>query len=185
MQNAKKVFVNTLFLYGKSIFTLVFAIISTRVVLSALGTEDFGLFNLLAGIILMLSFLNGAMTVTTQRFLSFYIGKGEANKSKDLFRTSIAMHIIIGGIVVILLESIRLYLFNSLINIPSNRIYHAEILYQFMIISTFITISAVPFDSVINAHEDMLFDSIVGVIESFLKMCIAFFLISTIFDKLA
>lgn len=184
MKAAHKVFYNTGFLYGKVVITMLIALFSTRLILKSLGTEDFGIFNLLAGVILMLSFLNGAMTVTTQRYLSFSLGKGESEKNKAVFQTSILLHLVIGLAVVALLEIAGLFLFDGWLNIPAERMATARYIFHFMVISTFFTINAVPYDAAINANEDLLFDSLTGIMEAVMKLGIAWYLLYTPFDKL-
>lgn len=184
MTTAKKVFFNTVFLYIKMLISMFVLLYSTRIVLKALGTEDFGIFNLVAGVIAMLSFLNAAMTVSTQRYMSFNLGAGKLDKLKTVFQTSVQLHLIIGILVVIGLELCGLFLFNGFLNIPEDRIYAAKMIYHFMVLSTFFTINAVPYDAAINSHEDMLFDSIVGIIEVLVRLSIAIYLLYTGFDKL-
>ncbi|RZJ99872.1 MAG: hypothetical protein EOO43_25640, partial [Flavobacterium sp.] len=184
MKSANKVFYNTGFLYGKLLITIFIALFSTRIVLKSLGTEDFGIFNLLAGVIAMLSFLNGAMTITTQRYLSFYLGKGESQKNAEVFKTSITLHLVIGIVIVILLEVLGFFVFDGWLNISSVKIPEAKAVYHFMVISTFFTINAVPYDAAITANEDLLFDSIIGIFEAILKLVIAFYLLYTDYSKL-
>lgn len=184
MHDAKKVILNTGFLYGKMVISISIALYSTRIVLNALGIADFGIFNLVGGVIAMLSFLNLAMTTSTQRFMSFYLGAGNAHKLNDIFRSSFLLHFIIGSIVVVVLEIASFFLFNGFLKIPIERVETAKTIYHFMVISTFFTINAVPYDAVINAHENMFFDAITGVLESFLKLGIAILLLYTGFDKL-
>jgi O-antigen/teichoic acid export membrane protein len=184
MQNAKKVILNTGFLYGKMVISIFIALYSTRIVLSALGVADFGIFNLVGGVIAMLSFLNLAMTTSTQRFMSYYLGAGDGGKLNEIFRSSFLLHFIIGVLVVILLEIASFFLFDGFLKIPFDRLDTAKTIYHFMVISTFFTINAVPYDAVINAHENMLFDALTGIFESFLKLGIAFSLLYNGFDKL-
>ena len=96
MDSNKRIFFNTVVLYGKMLITMVFTLLSTRWILEALGTNDFGLYSLVAGIIAMLSFLNTAMAVGTQRNLSFDIGKNDADGLKTTFLCSIVIHIVLG-----------------------------------------------------------------------------------------
>lgn len=184
MYSAKKVILNTEFLYGKMLISMVVILYSTRLVLNSLGVEDFGIFNLVAGVIAMLSFLNAAMTASTQRFLSYYLGAGDQNKLKLIFQSSIILHLLIGLLVVIILEVAGLFLFHGILNIPAPRIAAAKMLFHFMVVSTFFTINAVPYDSAINAHEDFLFDALTGIFETFLRLGIAIWIIYTEFDKL-
>lgn len=184
MKAAKKVFYNTGFLYGKLIISMLIALYSTRIILKSLGAADFGVFSLIAGVIAMLSFLNGAMTVTTQRYMSHSLGGGEPEKIKEVFRTSVTLHLMIGLLMVLVLELIGLFLFDGWLNIPADRISAAKTIFQFMIVSTFFTINAVPYDAAINAHEDLLFDSVTGILEAVTKLLIAVYLTYTSFDKL-
>ena len=184
MNSTKRIIINTFFLYGKMAITITVALFSTRIVLNELGVVDFGIFNLVAGVIGMLSFLNAAISASTQRYLSFYLGSGKINKLKAIFNSSILLHLVIGLVVVVLLEIGGVLLFNGILDIPVIRINTAKIIFHFIVISTFFTINSVPFDAVINAHENMLFDAIVGILESLGKLSIAIWLIYTDYDRL-
>jgi O-antigen/teichoic acid export membrane protein len=184
MESANRVVKNTGFLYVKILITIFISLYSTRLILNALGEVNFGIFNLVGGVIGMLYFINGAMIIATQRYLSFYLGAGDIKKLKAVFSSSVILHLIIGSIVVILLEVAGLFLFNGSLNIPPDRIGTAKIVFHFMVVSTFFTINAVPFDASINSHENMLFDALLGILESLLKLGIAVCLLSTLYDKL-
>lgn len=184
MKSANRVILNTGFLYGKVIITIFIALYSTRLILNALGEVDFGIFNLIGGVIAMLSFINGSMIIATQRYLSISLGAGDMDRLKDVFRSSVLLHLIISAAIVLLLEIGGLFLFHGALNIPADRIRTAKIIYHFMVISTFFTINAVPYDASINTHENMLFDAIIGIFESLIKLGIAIWLIYTNIDKL-
>jgi Na+-driven multidrug efflux pump len=184
MNQAKRVAKNTGILYIRMAITIFISLYVTRLVLAALGTEDFGTFNLVGGAIAMLVFLNNAMTTASQRFMSFEQGAGNREKQKNIFNVSVLLHFIIAIAVIILLKIAGYFLFNGILEINPERIHSAERVYQFLIISTFFTIISVPYDAVINAHENMLFVAVTGVLQSFLKLGIAFFITYTVFDKL-
>src|SRR5450759_4749532 len=112
MQPANRVVINTGFLYGKMLITMFISLYSTRLILNALGVVNYGIFNLVGGVIAMLSFLNGAMAVATQRYLSFNLGAGETQKLKSVFNSSVVLHLVIGLIIVLLLEFGGVLLFN-------------------------------------------------------------------------
>lgn len=173
MRAANRVIFNTGILYTKMLITMGITLYSTRLVLNALGASDYGIFNLIAGVIAMLSFLNTAMTVSTQRYLSFHQGTGNFEMQKKVFTNSWALHIIIGAIVMILLLVLEPFLFGGFLNIPVDRIPTAKAIYYFMSISVFFTIISVPFTASLNAHENMLWIAIVNIIESFIKLGIA------------
>ena len=132
----------------------------------------------------MLIFLNAAMTQASQRFMSYAHGKGDDTTQKSIFNISFVLHLAIGLLAVMLLEIIGPFLFDSTLKIDPNRIDAAKTIYQFMIVSTFFTIISVPYDAVINAHENMLFVALLGIIESFLKLGIAFYVTQVLADKL-
>ena len=184
MRDAQRVAMNTGFLYAKMVITIFISLYSTRLVLKALGVEDYGIFALIGGVIGMLSFLNGAMTTATQRFFSFSLGSKDEKKLKDVFNISVIIHLVIGLLIVLILEIGGAYLFNGILNIPADRVSSAKIVFHFMVVSTFFTINAVPYTAAINAHENMLLDSLVGIFESFVKLGIAIFLLKTNSDRL-
>lgn len=173
MKTANRVFLNTGILYAKMLITVGATLYSTRLVLESLGASDYGIYNLVAGVIAMLSFLNIAMTVSTQRYLSFHQGSGNFEMQKKIFVNSWILHIGIGmGVVLILLALVPL-LFEGFLNIPIERISTAKGLYYFMVISVFFTIISVPFTASLSAHENMLWIAIVNIIEAFSKLGIA------------
>jgi len=152
--------------------------------LSALGGVDYGIFNLIAGVIAMLAFLNTAMATSTQRYLSFHQGRKDPDMLKKIFSNSVTLHLLIGLCIVIGLEIAGFFLFDGFLNIPSSRIGSARILYHFMIGSVFFSIILVPFISSLNANENMLWIALVSIIEVLLKLLIAIFLLNLKGDKL-
>jgi len=184
MQPAKRVIKNTGFLYGKMLITIFISLYSTRLILNALGVVDYGIFNLIGGVIGMLSFINGAMIIATSRYLSISLGAGDMQKMKSVFSSSVLLHLIISLIIVLLLEVGGIFLFNGILNIPTERIGTAKVIFHFMVISTFFTINAVPYYASINSHENMLVDALLGIFESVMKLGIAFWLVYSKFDKL-
>lgn len=184
MRSANKVILNTGILYGRMLITMGLSLYTTRLVLNALGVLDFGIFNLIAGVIAMLSFLNAAMGVSTQRYFSFHQGKKDIVMQKKVFLNSLILHVIIGVVIIAGLEIAGLYIFDGFLKIPESRISSAITIYHFMSATVFFTVIAVPFTAVLNAHEDMLWISIVGIIETVLRMGIAFLLLIISSDKL-
>ncbi|MDR0603325.1 MAG: hypothetical protein LBG80_03370 [Bacteroidales bacterium] len=173
---SKKIIMNTGILYAKMLVTMGISLYSTRVVLNALGETDYGIFSLIFGIITMLSFLNAAMTTSTQRYLSFYQGKGDVLMQNKIFVNSWVLHILTGFIVVVLLEIIVPFLFDGFLNIPEERVSTAKAVYHFMTVSVFFTIISAPFTASLNAHENMLWIAIIYILEVSFKLVIALFL---------
>ncbi len=184
MQAANKVALNTGILYGRMLFTMAISLYATRLVLNALGSTDYGIFNLVAGVIAMLSFLNAAMTTSTQRFLSYYQGKMDREMQRKVFANSLLLHIAIGLFLVLVLELCGLFLFDGFLNIPLDRIAEAKTIYHFMSATVFFTVVAVPFNGSLIAHENMLWIAIVNILETLLKLAIAIALLHISKDKL-
>lgn len=164
--------------------TMFISLYITRLILNSLGASDFGIFNIVGGAISMLAFLSGSMAAATQRFMSYAEGENNEGKKIVIFNTSIVLHLIIAFSVGVLLEIGALFLFDGILNIPENRISSAKIIYHCAVLSTMFTILTVPYDAVINAHENMLYYAAVGVFESMLKLATAFIVVYTLSDKL-
>ncbi|MBO9152048.1 oligosaccharide flippase family protein [Chitinophaga sp. GCM10012297] len=173
MQAANRVVLNTGFLYGKMLITMLIALYATRLVLNGLGAVDYGIFNLVAGIVAMLSFLNSSMTLSTQRYMSFFLGSGDLLQLKKAFNSGIWLHLFISVTVVGLLELSGIYLFGHVLNIPADRVTAAHTIFHFMTASAFFTIVSVPYDAMINTHENMLLLAVLGIVESLVKLGLA------------
>lgn len=166
---------------GVSVFVSLY---TTRLVLEALGASDFGLYNIVGGSILLLGFLNDTMSNVSQRFMSYEEGRGDDENKKRIFNVSVVLHLIIAIVTCILLLSVMGILFNGVLTIQQERINAAKIVYLSLVISTFFTITNSPYDAVLNAHENMLYYSLVGVFEAFLKLTVALVCVYSIYDKL-
>lgn len=184
MQAANRVVLNTGALYGRMLITIFISLYSTRLVLNALGAQDYGIFNLVGGVIAMLSFLNMAMTISTQRYMSFHIGAGDMEKLKKVFNSSILLHFIMGITLVALFELVGIYAFDHVLNMPADRIATAKTIFHFMVVSTFFTIASVPYDATLIARENMPVIAILGVFEGLSKLAIAISLLYIAGDKL-
>ena len=184
MQAAHRVAKNTGILYARMAITVFISLYATRLVLAALGVADFGLFNVVGGVIAMLGFLNSSMAAATQRFMSFAQGAGDLEKVKRIFNMSTVLHAGIAVLMVLVLEIAGYFFFNGILNIAPDRLEVAKIIYHFMVASTFFTVLSVPYEAVITSHENMLFYAILGIIEALLKLGIAFYITYSSFDHL-
>lgn len=184
MQAAHRVAKNTGILYIRMAITVFISLYATRLVLAALGVEDFGIFNVVGGAIAMLTFLNNAMTTATQRFMSYAEGEGNTEKQKNIFNVSMVLHLVTAVLVVLILEIAGYFLFNGILKIQPDRMEAAKMIYHFLVVSTFFTIVSVPYDAVINAHENMFMVAILGIIEAVIKLGIAIYITYATSDKL-
>lgn len=183
-RNNKRIAKNTLFLYIRMLFIMAINLYISRVVLNALGVEDFGIYNVVGGVVLMFSFLNGAMAVGTQRFLSYELGAENISQLNKVFNVAIFIHFFIGLAVIILAETVGLWFFNTQMNIPDARIDAARWVYQFAIFSFFLSVVQVPYIATIIAHEKMNVYACIGIFEVFLKLGVALVLSCVVLDKL-
>ncbi len=181
---ANRVIKNTGYLYAKMGITMFISLYTTRLILNSLGASDFGIFNIVGGAIAMLGFLNAAMAGATQRFMSYCEGEGDKEKQKSIFNISLVLHFFIALLLGIVLWIAGYFFFNGILNIPADRIFAAKVIYGSLIVSTLFTVMTVPYDAVMNAHENMKYYAVVGIIESILKLAVAFAVVYTSSDKL-
>lgn len=184
MNSKNRIVVNTAILYFKLIFEIIVNLYSTRLILNAMGVEDFGIVNLISGIVALLSFFQNSLTISTQRFLSVNIGKHDILSQQKIFNTGVFIHLILGVIIVVVLELITPLVFGSYIQIPPVRLLSSQILYQLTIIGTFLVIITVPYDASLNAHENMLMYSIACISESLIRLVGAIIILNYHNDKL-
>lgn len=180
----KRIAKNTLMLYFRQILIMIVSLYTVRVVLNTLGAEDYGIYNVVAGVVVLFSFVNNAMATSTQRFLNFNLGKEDTEKTQQTYSSSLLIHIGIALIFVILAETVGLWFVNTKLNIPLERHCSAMWCYQFSIITTVFNILRVPYNAVIIAYEKMSFFAWVSIVEAVLKLLVVYLLIISPFDKL-
>ena len=173
MTAVKKVIINITTLYGKIIINAFVALLTTSILLSTLGESDYGLFSLITGVVVMLSFLNSALLSSTQRFLSIAIGQKDIKQQQLVFNSSLILHIAMAMLFIILFKAIQPLLFNGFLNIPEDKEAVAIQAYNVIIWIMVITFLTVPYDAVINAREDMWFFAVVDIVMSLLKLAAA------------
>jgi O-antigen/teichoic acid export membrane protein len=159
-------------------------IYASRVVLNTLGVEDYGIYNIVGGIVAMFGFLRSSMSGATSRFLTFELGRGDNERLKKTFSATLTVHFIIAGIILILGETIGLWWLENKLVVPVERLNAARWVYQFSIISSIITITQVSYNATIIAHEKMNVYAYVEILNSLLKLAILFIIIIWKFDKL-
>ena len=182
--NNKRVAKNTLFLYFRMILIMLVTLYTSRVVLAQLGIKDYGIYNVVGGVVTMFAFLNNCMTTSTQRFMTFELGKGNVQKLKDVFAASLNIHIAIALAVVLLAETIGLWFVNYKLVIPADRLVAANWVFQFAILSFCVNVIQVPYNAVLIAHEKMSVYAYISIVEAVLKLGIVYLLSISPFDKL-
>ncbi len=182
--NNKRIAKNTLFLYFRMLFIMAISLYTSRVVLNVLSIEDFGIYNVVGGIVGMFSFINGAMTAGTQRYLNFAIGIDDFTQTKKVFNTCINIHSIFAGFIILLAETIGLWFFYTQMNIPDSRMTAAFWVYQCSIATTCIMVISVPYNAIIIAHERMNVFAYISIVEVVCKLAIVFLLLAGNADRL-
>jgi O-antigen/teichoic acid export membrane protein len=157
---------------------------TVRVVLKTLGTVDYGIYNVVGGIVVMFSFFSNTMASASQRFFAFELGRNDIPQLKKTFSLTITIYTIIAVIVLLLAETLGLWLLNTQMVIPAERIEAANWIYQFSILSFLITIMTIPFNAAIIAHENMKVYAYISIVEVVLKLLIVYILVYFSFDKL-
>lgn len=170
MQPSKRIAVNTFAQYVRTIINLILTLYSSRLVLSTLGVEDYGIYSLVAGVVSLLSFLTNSLVGSTQRFLSVSQGKGDMDNLKVVFGNSLLLHILLGAIITLVLEAITPFIFDGFLNIPDNRTKVATILYQQVIWMVYISFIASPYKALLVSRENIVYTSAVDVIDGILKV---------------
>ena len=184
MQASNRIIANTLAQYIRTILNMVLSLYSSRLVLDILGISDYGIYSLVAGIVSMLSFLTNSLVGSTQRFLSVSQGKGDIPKLKEVFSNSLIIHIGLGAVISVILEICGPLLFNGFLNIPTGREKIANILYQQVIWMVYISFIASPFRALLVSRENILYTSIIDVLDGILKVVLVMLLPFASSDKL-
>lgn len=166
----KRIAKNTMFLYLRMIVSIAVNLYTIRLLWKVLGIDNYGIYNVVGGIVLMFAFLNNAMIASSQRFISFALGKGDKVGLQKTFSISVVVHVFLAIGILILAESIGLWFLNVRMNIPEARMYAANWVYQCSIAAFMINIVSVPYNACIVAHEHMKIYGYFGIIEVLLKL---------------
>ena len=183
-ENNKRIAKNTMMLYFRMLLTMGVSLYTSRVVLNTLGVQDYGIYNIVGGVIVMFGFLNSSMSGATSRFLTFELGLGDYEKLKKTFSAALTVHFIIAGIILILGETIGLWWLETKLVIPPDRMIATRWVYQLSILSTIFNITQVPYNATIIAHERMGVFALVEIINKLLQLGIVFLLLIGNFDRL-
>lgn len=169
----KRIAKNTLFLYGRMLFGMFVSLYTSRVVLEVLGVEDFGIQGAVGGFVAMFSLISSSLSSSVSRFLTFELGKGDKESLRQVFSTSLLIHIALAAVVFICIETFGVwFLNNEMDNIPADRLYAANWLLQFSVISFMVGLISVPYGATLISHEKMNMFAAIGVVGIIVKLCI-------------
>lgn len=183
-ENSKRIAKNTLLLYIRLIFTMAVGLFTSRVILATLGIEDYGVYNVVAGFVMMFSFFTSSLGAAISRFLTYELGKGESVKLQRIFSTSVNVQLLLSVAVLILAEAIGIWFVNNKLNIPLDRQYAANWAFQCAILSFIFNLISVPYNAAIIAHERMNAFAYISMLEVTLKLAIVYVLYISPIDKL-
>ena len=182
--NNARIAKNTAVLYVRQLFMMVISLITSRVVLSALGIEDYGVYNVVGGVVTMFSIITGSLSNAISRFLAVGLGGEEPARLKKIFSTSVTIQLLLAGLVALLLEFIGVWFVNYYLNIPNERVYAANWVLQYSIISFCLGLISVPYNAAIIAHEKMNVFAYTSLLEGVMKLIMAYCLYIVSYDKL-
>ena len=182
--NNRRIAKNTMMLYFRQILILLVSLYTVRVVLNALGVEDYGIYSVVGGIVSLFSFLSSSMSSATQRFFSFSLGQNDSEKLKQVFSANAIIYFGIALIAFFLLETIGLWFVKEQLKVPPERYAAAIFLYHFSVFTFVATIAKTPFVAMLIAHEDMQIYAYVSIVEAIMKLGVAFLLVYLPLDKL-
>lgn len=171
---SKRIAKNTLLLYMRMLFLMVISLYTSRVVLKALGIEDFGIYNVVGGVVGMFSIISGSLSASITRFLNYEMGKGTSSKLNHIFCSSVTIQLVLSAIVFIIAETIGLWFLNQKMSIPAERLIATNWVYQLSIFTFIINLISVPYNAVIIAHEKMSVFAYISIFEGLSKLLIAF-----------
>lgn len=175
---------NTLLLYGRMLLLLVISLYTSRIILAGLGVEDYGLYNVVGGVVIMFTFLNSAMGNSSHRYIAYALGREDFQETKNVVCATKIIHCLIAVAVLVLAETIGLWFLHNKMTIPESRMVAAEWVYQFSIVACMLSIISVPYNAMIIAHEKMGAFAIISVIDALLKFLIAFQILISDQDRL-
>ena len=184
-EDKKRIAVNTVVLYIRMIVIMLVSLFTSRKVLEVLGVDDYGIMNVVGGVVSMMAFLNGSMTVATQRFLTYELGRKDTDRYRRVFSMSMFIHLIIAGIILFLCETAGLWMVNSVLNIPSDRMAAANVVYQASILSLIFGIVQTPYTASVISHENMGFYAYMSIAGAVMKLLIVYLLLTVPYDSLA
>lgn len=184
MEQKKSLVKNTLTLYVRMLISMLVGLYTSRILISQLGVVDFGIYNVVGSIVILLGFLNTTLSLSTQRFINYELGNGNYERLTKVYSSSIVIHVLLALLVLVFAETVGLWFLNTQMTIPSDRLTAANYVYQFSILSAMLTLTMVPHTATIIAHEHMKSYATIGIIDVLLRFGVACLLYIVNSDKL-
>ena len=182
--NNKRIAKNTIFLYFRMLFLLGVGLFTSRVVLSSLGAQDYGIYNVVGGFISMFTIFNAGLTTATQRFITFDLGKGNLKELRDTFSTCVIIYMMIALVILVFAEVGGVWFLENKLTIPTDRLYAARWVFQLSLITLIIGLVSTPYNALIVSHERMGAFAWISIYEALAKLAVAYQIYVTSYDKL-
>ena len=182
--NNKRIAKNTLLLYFRMLLTMIVSLYTSRVVLNTLGIEDYGIYNVVGGVVAMFSVISGSLSAAITRFITFELGTGNKESLNKVFSSSVTIQIGLALIIVILAEVFGVWFLNTKMNIPDERMVAASWVFQFSLLTFAINLISVPYNASIVAHEKMSAFAYISIFEAAGKLGVAFLIACSPVDRL-
>lgn len=183
--NNKRIAKNTLLLYVRTLFIMLVTLYTSRVVLNTLGVTDYGIYNVVGGVVAMFSVISGTLSSSISRFITYELGHGDFDKLKRIFSTSVNIQIGISLVILVLAEIFGVWFLNTKMNIPAERLNAANWVLQCSLLTFIINLVSVPYNACIIAHESMSAFAYISILEAVLKLAVVYMLLVSPYDKLA
>ena len=182
--NNKRIAKNTIFLYFRMLFLLGVGLFTSRVVLSSLGAQDYGIYNVVGGFISMFTIFNAGLTSATQRFITFDLGKGNLNELRDTFSTCVIIYMMIALVILVVAEVGGVWFLENKLTMPTDRLYAARWVFQLSLITLIIGLISTPYNALIVSYERMGAFAWISIYEALAKLAVAYQIYVTSYDKL-
>lgn len=183
-QNNKRIAKNTLMLYARMLVLMLVGLYTSRITLNALGVENYGIYNVVGGVVTMFSILSGSLSAAISRFITFELGRNDLDKLKKVFSSAVTIQIILSLIIILLAETVGLWFLNNKLVIAPERMSAANWVYQFSILTFVLNLISLPYNATIIAHERMSAFAYISIFDVFSKLLVAFSIYYSPFDKL-
>ena len=180
----RKIAKNTLYMYLRMLVTMVVSLFTTRIVFRALGVDNYGIYNVVGSVIVFFTFINNGLTTASRRYITAELAQGDSESQRNVFNLAVLAHVLISGIVLFLAETIGLWVVNSLLNIPEDRMFAANVVYQLSVFSAILSVMQAPFTAAITANERMNIYAYLSILDVILKLALAYVVMVAPGDKL-
>lgn len=184
INSSSRIAKNTLLLYFRMLLLMGINLYTSRVVLEALGASDYGIYSIVGGFVTMFSVVSGSLTTAISRYITFELGSGNARRVQKVFSTSVIIQIVLSLLIIVLAETIGLWFLNTRMTIPLDRMYAANFVFQFSILTFVINIISVPYNALIVAHERMSAFAYIGFFQAICTLSIAVCVSAASMDRL-